>query len=72
MELLEQSTGFRMKAAAYWEIAQTSADRHLREQFAQLAARYLDIAQKLESLSVATAVVEKWSDQREQIQSLEE
>ena len=43
-------------AQQYWEKAGTQTDFHLREQFAELAARYLDMAEKLEDRMVAAAV----------------
>jgi hypothetical protein len=46
---------WRGMAQQYWEKAGTQTDFRVREQFAELAARYLDMAEKLEDRMVASA-----------------
>jgi hypothetical protein len=46
---------WREMAQQYWETAGTQTDFRLREQFAELAARYLDMAERLEDRMVAAA-----------------
>jgi hypothetical protein len=48
---------WREKAAHYWEKARATEDFDLREQFAELAARYLDMAEKFEDRMVAAGVL---------------
>jgi hypothetical protein len=43
-------------AQQYWEKAGAQTDARLREQFAELAARYLDMAERLEDRMVAAAI----------------
>jgi hypothetical protein len=40
------ATDWRKKAIEYWEKAKTVNDDGLREQYAELAARYLDLAER--------------------------
>jgi hypothetical protein len=42
-------------AQQYWEKAGAQTDFRVREQFAELAARYLDMADKLEDRMAASA-----------------
>jgi hypothetical protein len=46
---------WRETAQQYWEKAGTQTDLRVREQFAELVARYLDMAEKLEDRMVASA-----------------
>ena len=48
---------WREMAQQYWEKAGTQTDFRVREQFAELAARYLDVAEKFEDRMVAGAVL---------------
>jgi hypothetical protein len=48
---------WREKATLYWEKARTTEDLDLREQYAELAARYLDMAEKFEDRMVAATVL---------------
>jgi hypothetical protein len=56
-----QSSEWRDKAAYYWGLSKTVMDYELCEQYAELAARYLDIAEKLEDEAVATAMLGRQS-----------
>ncbi len=42
------------KAADYWEKSQIVGDSHLRRQYIDLAARYLELAQSFENTMTAT------------------
>ncbi len=55
---MRQPAEWREIAQQYWEKAGSQTDLRLREQFAELAARYLDMAEKLEDRAVAAAVAE--------------
>ena len=44
---------WRERSADYWDKALSAKDRILREQFAALAARYHDMAEKLENPGLA-------------------
>lgn len=55
---MPQPAEWRAMAQQYWEKAGTQTDLRLREQFAELAARYLDMAEKLEDRTVTAAVAE--------------
>jgi hypothetical protein len=54
---MEPPIQWREKATHYWEKARATEDFDLREQFAELAARYLDMAEKFEDRMVAGAVL---------------
>lgn len=54
---MNQAAEWRNKAALYWEKAQSTKDFELREQYTELAARYLGMAEKLEDRVVAAAVL---------------
>lgn len=56
-EMLRQPAEWRDKASEYLDMAQTAQDFILREQFSELAARFLDMAEKLEGEMVAVAVL---------------
>ena len=45
-EAMTPETDWRKKAIEYWEKAKTMNDDGLREQYAELAARYLDLAER--------------------------
>jgi hypothetical protein len=46
---------WRARAADYWDKAQLANDVDLREQFARLAARYREMAKKIESRVAAAS-----------------
>ena len=48
---------WREKATFYWEKARTTEDFDLREQYNELAVRYLEMAEKFEDQVVAAAVL---------------
>jgi len=48
---------WREKATVYWEKAQTAEDFDLREEYTELAVRYLQMAEKFEDRVVAAAVL---------------
>ena len=48
---------WREKATLYWEKARTTEDFDLREQYNELAVRYLGMAEKFEDRVVAAAVL---------------
>jgi hypothetical protein len=52
---MQQSLHWRAKAAEYAIKAQTIADASLRQQYAELACRYLEIAAKLDDTSITLA-----------------
>jgi hypothetical protein len=52
---MPESAEWREIAQQYWEKARTQTDFRLHEQFAELAARYLDMAERLEDRMVAAA-----------------
>jgi len=54
---MKEPAEWRQKATVYWEKARTTGDSDLREQYAELAARYLDMAEKFEDWVVAAAVL---------------
>lgn len=56
-EVLRQPAEWRERATEYLDKAQMSKDFSLREQFAELAARYLDMAEELEDQVIAAAVL---------------
>jgi len=43
-----RSSEWRDKAAYYWSLSKTAMDYDLCEQYAELAARFLDMAEELE------------------------
>jgi hypothetical protein len=51
-----QSTEWRDKAMYYWKLSKTEMDYDLCEQVAELAARYLDMAEKVEDQATGAAV----------------
>jgi hypothetical protein len=53
---LQQPAEWREKAAEYWHKAKLANDFELREYLAELAARYLDMAERLENQTVAAAI----------------
>jgi hypothetical protein len=55
---MPQPAEWREMARQYWKKAGTQTDLRLREEFAELAARYLDMAEKLEDRTVAAAAAE--------------
>jgi hypothetical protein len=54
---VQQPEDWREKATLYWEKAQTTEDFALRERYAELAVRYLEMAEKFEDRVVAAAVL---------------
>jgi len=46
------------RAAFYWEKFRTASDSHLRRQYLDLAARYLELGQKFEETETSTAAPE--------------
>jgi hypothetical protein len=56
-DILRQPMAWREKASEYWDRAKLETDYGIREQFAELAARYLDLAENFESQVVATAIL---------------
>jgi hypothetical protein len=56
-EIMWQPAEWRERATEYLDKAQVAKDFSLREQFAELAARYLDMAEKLENQVVAAAIL---------------
>ena len=54
---MNQPAEWRNKAAFYWEKAESTQDFALREQYTELAARYLAMAEKFEDRVVADAVL---------------
>jgi hypothetical protein len=61
-EILREPADWRKKATEYWDKAQRATDYYLREQFAELAARYLDMAEKFEDRAVAAAAAAESSE----------
>jgi hypothetical protein len=55
--VMNQPAEWREKATLLWEKARITEDFDLREQYAELAARYLDMAEKFEDWVVAAAVL---------------
>lgn len=55
---MNQPAEWRKKAALYWEKAESTQDFALREQYTELAARYLGMAEKFEDRMVAAAVLD--------------
>ena len=53
-----QSSEWRDKAAYYWGLSKTVIDYDLSEQYAEIAARYLDMAEKLEDEATGSAAFE--------------
>lgn len=54
---MQRPAEWREKATLYSEKARATEDFDLREQYAELAARYLEMAEKLEDRVVAAAVL---------------
>jgi hypothetical protein len=54
---MHQPAEWREKATFYWEKARTTEDFDLREQYNDLAVRYLEMAEKFEDRVVAAAVL---------------
>ena len=52
-----QPSEWRERAALYSEKARATEDFDLREQYTELAARYLEMAEKFDDPMVATAVL---------------
>ena len=59
--LMRGPAEWREKAALYWEKARATEDFNLREQYAELAARYAGMAEKFEDRMVAAAVLNEQS-----------
>jgi hypothetical protein len=57
MEGMLRPAEWREKAVEYWDKARGEENYSLREQFAELAARYLDMAEKLEDQVVAATIL---------------
>ena len=56
-----QPSEWRARAALYAEKARATEDFDLREQYLQLEARYLEMAEKFEDRTVAAAVLNERS-----------
>ena len=54
---MQQPAEWRQKAALYSEKARATEDFELREQYTELAVRYLEMAEKYEDRTVAAAVL---------------
>lgn len=54
---MQRPAEWREKATLYSEKARATEDFDLREQYAELAARYLEMAEKYEDRVVAAAVL---------------
>lgn len=54
---MQRPAEWREKATLYSEKARATEDFDLREQYAELAARYLEMAEKFEDRVVAAAVL---------------
>jgi len=52
-----QETEWRAKASYYWNLSKTVMDYELSEQYAELAARYLDLAEKLADQAMSDAAL---------------
>jgi hypothetical protein len=63
-DILLQPVEWREKAIEYWDKAQMEENFNLREQFAELAARYLDMAEKLDNQVVAAAILNTGRERR--------
>jgi len=50
-----QSSDWRDKAAYYWGLSKTMTDYDLCEHYAEIAARYLDMAETLDDEATASA-----------------
>lgn len=55
--VMHRPAEWREKATLYWEKARTTEDFDLREQYTELAVRYLEMAEKFEDRVVADAVL---------------
>jgi hypothetical protein len=56
-EVMRQPAEWREKAFEFWDMSKSVEDDRLREQYAELAARYLDMAERLEDEAVADAIL---------------
>lgn len=63
VDVYRQSLEFRACAADYQSRAETAPDTSLRDRLNQLAMRYFAMAENLESLAIATAIVETMEGQ---------
>ena len=54
---MQQPAEWREKAALYSEKARATEDFDLREQYTELAVRYLEMAEKFEDRTVAAAIL---------------
>jgi hypothetical protein len=52
---MTQATEWREKATFYWNLSKSVVDYDLCEQYAELAARYLDLAERLEGQTTGGA-----------------
>jgi hypothetical protein len=52
---MSQATVWREKAKFYWNLSKSVMDYDLCEQYAELAARYLDLAEALENQAASGA-----------------
>jgi hypothetical protein len=53
---MQRPAEWREKATLYWEKAQSTKDFDLREQYTELATRFLDMVQKFEDRMVSAPV----------------
>ena len=63
VDVYRQSLEFRACGSEYQSRAQALQDVALRDRLNQLAARYIAMAESLESLAIATAIVETMEGQ---------
>jgi hypothetical protein len=56
-----QPSDWRERAAYYWNLSKTVRDYDLSEQYAELAARYLDMAEKFDGQGMAGAAPDRQS-----------
>ncbi len=63
VDVYRQSLEFRACGSDYQSRAEASPDGALRDRLNQLAARYLAMSESLESLAIATAIVETMEGQ---------
>jgi hypothetical protein len=63
VDVYRQSLDFRACGSEYQARAQASQDAALRDRLNQLATRYIAMSESLESLAIATAIVETMEGQ---------
>jgi hypothetical protein len=63
-EIMRQPAEWREKATEYLDKSKFVADLALRQQFTELAARYLDMAEKFEDRMCAAAILNTRKNRR--------